>query len=235
MSVLVTYGGHGLVTSNGTGLGVPVDPYNPYNLPSGTIRYMFEDTTYDPTVYATVSNSIWTRVSSNPNIWDWSTLYNPSLVGRFSSTAFGYSQTNLRVHILGANLQGLLQPSLQSTWQNNPNIVSVRVLDTRTITDFQFTFNGCVNLYEISGLPIRDTAFQMYAGCTSLRRLPRFETDIDVNVVEMFEGCRNVESGILDCYDSLRNLTQHWACFRDCGVDTPTGAAELAQIPSDWK
>lgn len=235
MSVLVTYGGHGLVTSNGTGLGVHVDPYNPYNLPSGTIRYMFEDTTYDPTVYATVSNSIWTRVSSDPNIWDWSTLYNPALVYRFSSTAFGYSQTSLRVHILGANLQGLLQPSLVATWRDNPNIVSVRVLDTRTITDFQLAFVGCTNLYEIAGLPIQGNAFQMFARCTSLRRLPRFETDSVVNIQEMFENCRNVESGILDCYDSLIVSTQHFACFRDCGVDTPTGAAELAQIPSDWK
>lgn len=237
MSVLVTYGGHVLVTSNGTGIGVPVDPYNPYNLPSGTIRYMFEDAAYDPTVYATVSNSIWTRVSSDPNIWDWSTTaYNPTLYSRFSDTAFGYSQTSLRVHILGANLQGFPSgPGLQSTWKNNPNIVSVRVMDTSTITDFQWAFGGCTNLYEIAGLPIQGNAFQMFASCTSLIRLPRFETDIHVNVHGMFEGCRNVESGILDCYTSLIVSTQHWACFRDCGVDTPTGAAELAQIPSDWK
>ena len=236
MSVLVTYGGHGLVTSNGTGIGVPVDPYNPYNLPPKTIRYMFEDAAYDPTVSATVDNSIWTRVSANPNIWDWTTTAsNPTLYRRFSNNAFGYPTTSLRVHILGANLQGFPQPGIQSTWQNNPNIVSVRVLDTRTITDFHFAFSGCTNLYEIAGLPIRDTAFRMYAGCTSLRRLPRFETDSGVNVQEMFIGCRNVESGILDCYDSLRNASRYFACFRDCGVDTPTGAAELAQIPSDWK
>lgn len=236
MSVLVTYGGHGLVTSNGTGLGVPVDPYNPYNLPSGTIRYMFEDTTYDPTRYATVSNSIWTRVSTNPNIWDWTTLYVPSLIGRFSGTAFGYGQTNLRVHILGANLQGSLLPSLQGTWRDNPNIVSVRVMDTRTVTDFQWTFNGCTNLYETAGLPIQNIAYQMYMNCTSLRRLPRFELyNAGAHIVSMFEGCRNVESGILDCYDSLIVSAQHGACFRNCGVDTPTGAAELAQIPSDWK
>ena len=235
MSVLVTYGGHGLVTSNGTGLSVPVDPYNPYNLPPKTIRYMFEDTTYDPTVSATVSYSIWTRVSTNPNIWDWGTTeYNPSFIGRFSYNTFG--QSSLRVHILGANFQGLGQPSIQGLWSYNPNIVSFRVMDTRTVTDFQHTFGECYNLYEIAGLPIQGNAFQMFASCTSLRRLPRFELyNAGANIGSMFKGCRNVESGILDCYDSLSNSTQHWACFRDCGVDTPTGAAELAQIPSDWK
>jgi hypothetical protein len=29
--------------------------------------------------------------------------------------------------------------------------------------------------------------------------------------------------------------TNHDATFRSCGRDTTTGAAELAQIPSDWK
>ena len=235
MSVLVTYGGHGLVTSNGTGLGVPVDPYNPYNLPPKTIRYMFEDTTYDPTVSAYV-RSVWTRVSSDQNIWDWAPdqYGSQSLVGLFSGNTFGRS--SLRVHILGANFQGLGQPSIQGTWQNNPNIVSVRVMDTRTVTDFQFTFSGCTNLYEIAGLPIQRNAYQMYANCTSLIRLPRFELlGGGVDIQEMFESCRNVESGILDCYDSLRNAYRYFACFRDCGADTPTGAAELAQIPSDWK
>lgn len=236
MSVLVTYGGYGLVTSNGTGIGVPVDPYNPYNLPPMTIRYMFEDAAYDPTVSSYVS-SVWTRVSLNPNIWDWEPgpYVSQSLVSLFSGDSFG--QYSLRVHILGANLQGLDQPSIQSTWRANPNIVSVHVMDTRTVTDFQSAFNGCNNLYEIAGLPIQGQAFQMFMGCTSLRRLPRFEASSGAQVQEMFEGCSNVESGILDCYDSLRDVAYiyHWACFRDCGVNTPTGAAELAQIPSDWK
>lgn len=233
-----TFNGKGLVTSNGTGWGytAPVNPYNPYNLPPMTIRYMFEDPTYDPSVSSYV-RSVWTRVSSDPNIWDWAQdpQGSQSLDNLFSGDAFG--QSSLRVHIIGANLQGLSQPSIQSTWYGNPNIVSVHVMDTRTVTDFQSAFAGCSNLYEIAGLPIQGQAFQMFSGCTGLRRLPRFEASSSVQVQEMFGGCRNVESGILDCYDSLRNVPYiyHFACFRDCGVDTPTGAAELAQIPSDWK
>lgn len=232
-----TFNGKGLVTSNGTGWGytAPVNPYNPYNLPSGTIRYMFEDTTYNPTESSHVS-SVWTRVSSDPNIWDWAPdqYGSQSLVNLFSGDAFG--QSSLRVHILGANFQGLFQPSIQSTWRANQNIVSVHVMDTRTVTDFQWAFSGCANLYEIAGLPIQHNIYQMFLDCTSLRRLPRFEIyGSGTDVGYMFEGCRNVESGILDCYDSLLSSSGHFACFRNCGVDTPTGAAELAQIPSDWK
>jgi hypothetical protein len=55
----------------------------------------------------------------------------------------------------------------------------------------------------------------------------------------MFYNCYKVESGAYALYQQASTQTtppsSHSNTFRNCGRDTTTGAAELAQIPSDWK
>jgi len=55
----------------------------------------------------------------------------------------------------------------------------------------------------------------------------------------MFSGCYKVESGALALYQQASSQatppSTHNSAFYKCGRDTVTGAAELAQIPSDWK
>jgi hypothetical protein len=55
----------------------------------------------------------------------------------------------------------------------------------------------------------------------------------------MFYGCTAVESGALALYNQMAGQAtppgNHARCFYNCGANTTTGAAELAQIPSDWK
>ena len=211
------------------------DPYNPYDLPAGTIRYKFDDLIYDPSHSYSYAGGTWTRVSSTQNIWDWSIDSNPSLSTRFT-TPFG-----VPTHIIGANFQddGIsIQPSLYGTWQANTSIVSVAVMDTRTITDFQSIFSGCTNLTTLAGFPINHRSYQSFYGCTSLKHIPVFEiVDSRTDVSYMFMDCYNVDSGILECYNNFatRAFAGHFACFRDCGRDSVTGSAELAQIPNDWK
>lgn len=76
--------------------------------------------------------------------------------------------------------------------------------------------------------------------CESLRILPiiRYtqfsQTDIDL----LYGYCPNVESNIIAAYEylsSLPSITNHKRTFYDCGTNTESGAAELAQIPDDWK
>ena len=81
-----------------------------------------------------------------------------------------------------------------------------------------------------------------YATCgfqnlSHLKTIPALDMSQTVYVDLMFKGCRNVESGILAMYNhlsSISTITTHSDCFKDCGVDTVTGAAELEQIPADW-
>lgn len=77
----------------------------------------------------------------------------------------------------------------------------------------------------------------MFHDCTSLKHIPLFNLSSANVVYDMFNGCVNVESGALDLYNSIKNdpPTDHVRMFYNCGRDTQTGSAELAQIPTGWK
>jgi hypothetical protein len=55
----------------------------------------------------------------------------------------------------------------------------------------------------------------------------------------MFYETPKVQSGALALYQQASTQTNpptnHNETFTRCGTNTTTGAAELAQIPSDWK
>ena len=70
-------------------------------------------------------------------------------------------------------------------------------------------------------------------------QIPIFDVSTLTTAGYMFTYNRKVTGGILDTYNRLlafgAQLTSHTDCFDSCGADTVTGAAELAEIPSDWK
>lgn len=69
--------------------------------------------------------------------------------------------------------------------------------------------------------------------------IPLFDTTALTNVTNMFYECYKVEGGALALYQQMSTQTNvpdsHRGCFKDCGSDTQTGSAELAQIPNGWK
>lgn len=104
----------------------------------------------------------------------------------------------------------------------------------------QQMFDGCTSLesapnYDIS---LCNTSAYMFRNCTSLKKVPSMVCTMLTVADSMFSGCRNVEEGALDFYNYLstkdRPVTAHSSVFLNCGADTVTGAAELAQIPSSW-
>lgn len=145
------------------------------------------------------------------------------------------------------------------------HILSIPLLDLSNVEDATYAFYGTASLVELpnfnfssltsgnfmcSGskirsvpnwnLPLIERAGYMFSNCANLETVPLF-TGFDniLNVSYMFNGCRAVQSGSKALYDVLSTkglIAQRYAgCFRNCGVDTTTGAAELAMIPSDWK
>lgn len=101
-------------------------------------------------------------------------------------------------------------------------------------------FDGCTKLENVGTISIpnvRQTNY-MFRGCMGLKSIPSINCDKVTNVTDMFNGCRNIESGILDFYNYLSTkevvVNTYAGCFTNCGADTVTGAAELAQIPSSW-
>ena len=92
-----------------------------------------------------------------------------------------------------------------------------------------------VGLFDSSGITVMTAVFM---GCTSLTTIPLFNTSNVTDMSAMFSGCTNVESGALALYQQASTQTTppstHTDTFKNCGSNTVTGAAELAQIPTSW-
>lgn len=121
------------------------------------------------------------------------------------------------------------------------NLVTVPLFDTRNAIYFNSMFEGCTSLQSI---PLFDSSnvqyfHLMFKGCTSLREVPLLDTSsCTSDIYQMFDGCTNVRSGALDMYNQVSTQSpvpsRHAYMFRNCGSNTITGAAELAQIPTSW-
>lgn len=113
----------------------------------------------------------------------------------------------------------------------------------------QQMFYGCsslVNMPEMYMGLVQD-ASGMYYGCSSLASIESVRGDFSdymliSNAGNMFYNCVSVASGITDLYNVLswydphvHPVPSHGGTFYNCGINSVTGAAELAQIPADWK
>ena len=126
-------------------------------------------------------------------------------------------------------------------FQDCDSLTSICLLDTSNATSLRGMFWNCASLIS---LPLFNThnvidIHDLCYGCGSLTSIPLFDTTNVTNVNYMFYNCTNVESGALALYNQMSTQTNppssHSNCFRNCGRDTQTGAAELEQIPWDWK
>lgn len=148
-----------------------------------------------------------TQVSSSPNVWDWT--YN------------------------NADWSG--------AWSSNSNLLEVIDGNTSNVTNMYNLFAVCqaltsVSLFDTSNVTKMQ---QMFYYCIKLTAVPLFDTSKVTNMSNMFENCYKVETGALALYQQASSQatppTSHTSTFRNCGRDTVTGSAELAQIPSGWK
>lgn len=138
-------------------------------------------------------------------------------------------------------------------WFNTHNVVTMRdmfveatsfehcpVLDTSRVT----SMSGMFSYTAIQEAPALNTSsaedmIGMFQGCESLKHVPLYSTASCTDMRAMFFMCKNVEGGALALYTQASTQavppTYYRGAFYQCGSDTPTGAAELAQIPYDWR
>ena len=99
-----------------------------------------------------------------------------------------------------------------------------------------FEGSGCTNLPALD-VPCVITIENMCLDCSELQSVPLFtNTDNIVYSEAAFAECTNVQSGAFALYQQLssnENIT-YFGTFNSCGSDTPSGRAELAQIPESW-
>lgn len=228
------------------------DPYNPLNLPPFTIRCKFAQG-YTP--YSDMFRSI-TLVSSDVNIWDITRL-----VYTWDFRTFFFNTSEL-LEVLGANMTGVTRmdrifdgcrnlsfvslfdtSSCTNTYgmfSSCHSISSVPLFDTSSVTMMELMFRSCTSLESI---PLFDTHLVedmtgMFSDCVSLRYIPMLNTDSVTDVYDMFQYCENVESGALALYQQMSTQanppSRYGSAFYKCGISTPTGLAELQQIPQSW-
>lgn len=143
-------------------------------------------------------------------------------------------------------------------------LTSVPLYDTSNVLDMQYMLSGCATLdtipafdtrnvtnmdhmfanSRITSVPLLNTSKvsnmdYTFATCFYLRNIPLFDTSSVTTMHHTFYSCRRVESGALALYQQASSQanppSNHDSTFYNCGRDTTTGAAELAQIPADWK
>lgn len=232
-----------ILKKNGIVLAGPTFPPAPY-----TIRLKFTEG-----VTPTFSKGTGVQVSSSPNIWDltyentdWSNLLN--------------GQSDL-IEVIDANTTGVTDMSYMFAYCEA--LTAVPLFDTSNVTNMDSMFHWCealtaVPLFNTSNVtnmrsmlyvcasltsvPLFDTSnvTNMRWVCTSCRSLttvPLFDTSNVTDMSYMFQGCTSVQSGALALYQQASSQATppyHDYTFTDCGIDTVTGAAELAQIPRRW-
>ena len=206
------------------------DPYNPLDLPANTIRVRTSDGNVpikgNNTTYETA-----TLVEGTTDVYD---VYK-------SGTSFNNlldNSTNV-IEVLGANTANIASMSWMCS--NCSKLTNIAIFNTSSVTDLSYMFNRCINLTTV---PLFNTSnvtnmSNMFNTCNHLTAIPLFNTSKVTNMQSTFTNCIRVESGALALYQQASTQTNpptsHNHTFYECGSNTTTGAAELAQIPSDWK
>lgn len=182
-----------------------VDPYNPLDLPANTVRVRTSDGNVPEKNSALYETA--TLVPGTSDVYD---VYK-------SGTSFRrllYNSNNV-IEVLGANTTDII--NMDGMFNNCSSLTTVSLFDTYSVTVMSY----------------------MFLNCSALQSVPLFNTAKVRNMSYMFYGCTNVQYGALALYQQASTQTNpptvYDGTFTNCGKNTQTGAAELAQIPSDWK
>ena len=251
----LTYSADTLVYNNECELLWPdyIDPYNPLNLPANTVRVRTSDGAV-PKKSSSTSYETATLVEGTSDVYD---VYK-------SGTDFSFlliDSSNI-VEVLGANTTGIT--NMTGMFNFCTSLTTVALFDTSSVTDMHNLFWYCFSLTSVPlfDTSIVTYMYDMFGNCNSLTSVPLFDTSSVTNMEEMFincsalktvpllntssvrfmgkmfENCRYVQSGALALYQQASTQanppSSHTKTFYNCGSETTTGAAELAQIPEDW-
>lgn len=244
--------GNTYLNFGGTYLSGYINKYNPLNLPINTIRVKFQSG-YTPTMGDTQ-----TLVDSNNNVWDiyyndnnWDGLFNESSKPHNLLEVLGANTTNVTSMLsLFLNCKALTKVALFDTsnvtdmkqmFYHCDSLTSVPLFDTSSVIEMNKMFYGCLSL---TVLPLFDTSNVVYMedlcnSCSSLTFVPLFDTSNVTDIGYAFYDCNSVQIGALALYQQASTQAtppiSHDGTFYNCGSNTQTGSAELAQIPIGWK
>ena len=234
-----------------------VDPYNPLGLTDNTLRIEVTD---GATV--NVFDGTSTQISSSPNVWEISDPNGTGLPYFYLSQGhvlkvlgakrklgdsvsdYGWNvvknDASYITYVGSVDLVGYA-PSDGGVFKNMSNITHIGNVNVPDLSTFYEMFANCASLVEIGQVQMKSgvTSFDScFRGCQSITALPTLNLESATDVRNFMADCY-LYPHPLSIYSQLSNMgaqiTDHDSCFYNCGRDSVTGAAELAQIPSDWK
>lgn len=218
MRNIVTYNSSWL-TYNGV-VAIPQGT-NPLNLPAYTMRFQFGTASYDPSAQTGwPSGATWTRVSTSPNVWDftyqnsnWTYAFAKrsgffdTYVGQFLTSSSGATV------VIGANTTDVT--NLSRTFYGCDGLTSLSYFDTSNVTDMSSMLYHCSNLSSMIAYDTENvtTMSGMFNGCSKLTAVPLFDTSNVTDMSQMFSDCSLI-------YDipafNTSNVTNMANMFRNC-------------------
>lgn len=226
-NIWLSYNGNALAR-NGYGLGIngatPPEP-----VPAKTVRFMFEDPSYDPTQgQSWARGSTWSRVSSSPNIWDYSNAnirWDQAFKGKFNSGGY-------YVHVIDGDLTGVIVTGDNlggGLFENNTRLRTavlrgLQNIRTETTSSdkrgIEKTFNECSNLTSCSLSGFTGCTRYLFSNCTSLRTVSL--TDFHPTYASaMFSGCSSL--GKAPSFDAA-GINEAASMFKGCATMTTVPA-----------
>lgn len=193
--------------------------YVAYEVPKPYFVFEFTVSDFVPTTSLINSayTGAWTQVSSSPNRWK---LTIDNFVEYYSgATNLGIGLAKLFTPEVSGEQIGYLMPY-------NLGGGTCKLIDSGNLNIIDSNGNTC------------QTMDRMFNGCSGLTEFSTIRCINVQNVGGMFMKCTNITEGALAQYtwfiNHNINITNHSSTFSDCGSDTQTGTAELAQIPVGW-
>lgn len=178
-----------------------------------TLRFQFSVTGEEPQSEGNQSNvGTWTEVDASQGIWDW-TYENEDWSYAFDECFSLPSEGESTWRVIGAgDTSGV---TTMDSLFNRTGLAGVVSFDTSNVTNIDYMFANC----NLDAIPAFD--FSSVTACSYT-----------------FAYNADVASGITEAYAALSALDPeptHNYTFYGCGSESETGAAELAEVPDDWK
>ena len=130
---------------------------------------------------------------------------------------------------------------MKKIFQSCYSLTSAPNFDTSKVANMDNMFYECSGLSSIPQYDTNSLTSMEYIclNCVNLTSIPFFDTKRVQYLDYAFENCYRVNQGIFALYNyttahGMPNPS-HQGTFRKCGISSTSGAAELAQIPSNWK
>lgn len=121
----------------------------------------------------------------------------------------------------------------------NAGIRDIPEMDFSNIKVLNGLFNSCTGLTTLPEMNLSkaNSINYMFAYCSNITNVPNMVIPSVTKADSLFDQCVSVESGALELYNYMKasGVKSHSGTFRDCGINTVSGSAELEQIPTGWK